>query len=172
MVKLPTEQKHWILDARYRIAVGEKAQVTLKAGYGRRTFIVDRTGLPEGAKLDMPDVDYRFYNPGLIVRYQIGERAGFHAGGDGLLFKATGYIQRTSSYGAAKMTGVEARAGVDFQATDKIIVDVTGSFTQIGYQFIGNGEETYNRDLDPSTQDVGGASDQYIGVVGTVGYSY
>jgi hypothetical protein len=174
-VKLPTAQQHWVVDARYRFAVGSKAsspQVTLSAGYGRRTFIVDRSSLPEGAELDMPDVDYRFYNPGLAIRMPIGARAGVHVGGEALLFKAAGYIQRASSYGGAKLTGLEARGGVDFKATDKIIVDVTGSFTQIGFVFVGNGDESNNRDLDPTTVDVGGASDRYMGVVGTVGYMY
>jgi hypothetical protein len=172
MVKLPTTQKHWIANARYRMKIGGKAEVTAHVGYGRRVFQVDRSPLPDGAKLDMPDVDYRFYDPGLAVRFPIGSKLGIHADGEALLFKAAGYIQRTNSYGGAKMTGVEARGGLDFQATPKILIDVTASFTQIGYVFLGNGEETYNRDLDPSTQDVGGAKDQYIGVVGTVGYSY
>jgi hypothetical protein len=171
MTKLPTDEKHWMVNARFRIKAGKSATVTLHGGYGRRTFIVDRSSLPEGAKLDMPDVDYRFYDPGLTVHYAIG-KAGIHAGGEAMLFKQAGYIQRTNSYGGAKITGVDARAGVDFKVTDKIVADVTGSYTQIGFVFTGDGEETNNRDLDPTTPDVGGAADVYMGIVGTVGYTY
>ena len=171
-VKLPTSQLHWRVDARFKFSVGTSADVTLYAGYGRRAFLVDRSGLPEGAELDMPDTDYRYYAPGLSVRIPIGERLGIHAGGEGLLFKAAGPIQRTDSYGGAKITGVEGKGGIDFVPAKNIIVDVSGSFTQIGFVFAGNGDESNGRDLDPTTKDVGGAKDVYIGVVGTVGYMY
>jgi hypothetical protein len=174
-ITLPTLQRNWEMHARFRYAIGKKPlapTVTLTVGYGRRAFIVDRSGLPEDARLDMPDVDYRFYAPGLAVRFPIGDRAAVHAAGKALLFKAAGAIQRMDSYGGAKITGFDANAGIEVRVARSIFVDVSGTATQIGFVFSGNGEETVNRDLDPTSVDVGGARDRYLGVVGSVGWVY
>ena len=88
-----------------------------------------------------------------------------------LAITSAGPIQEATSYGGAKLTGLEASAGFEIKATPNVFVDVGGSFTQIGYAFVGNGEESNNRDLQEG-QDVGGASDRYLGVIGTIGYLY
>ena len=174
-VALPTQQKHWDVGARYRIPFGKKPtspMVIAGAGIGRRFFIVDRSALPAGAELDMPDVAYKYYHAGAAFRMPIGAKAAIHAGARGMMFTGAGSISDTDQYGGAKLTGLDATAGVEFKVTPSVVASLAGSFTQIGFAFVGNGEETNNRDLDPMTQDVGGASDRYIGVVGTVGYVY
>jgi hypothetical protein len=174
-VTLPTLQKHWDVGARYRIPFGKKANapmVVLGGGIGRRFFIVDRSSLPDGAELDMPDVAYKYYHAGASVRMPIGMRAAVQAGARGLAFQSAGSITDLDSYGRAKLTGLDASLSAEFMVTPKVIASLAGSFTQIGFAFEGDGAESNNRDLDPTSVDVGGASDRYIGVVGTVGYVY
>lgn len=175
MQPMATDQRHWAATARYRLPFGKKVtspSMTVAVGYGRRVFTVDRSVLPDGAILDMPDVDYKYIEPGLGFRVPIGRRFALHAGGKGLLFQTAGPIQATTSYGGATITGFEAGGGFEIGLAKGAFVNVAGSMTRIGYEFVGNGEETNNRDLDASTQDVFGALDQYIGVVGTVGFAY
>lgn len=174
-VALKTTQSHWSVGARYRYAFGSSVKapaVTVGVGYGRRLFKVRRGDLPDGARLDMPDVDYKFIDPGLTFSLPISSKIALHAGGKALLVQEAGPIQAESSYGGAKITGVDGSFGLDVAVMKNVVVGLSGSFTQIGYEFVGNGEETFNRDLDPDTQDVGGASDRYIGVAGTVGVVY
>lgn len=174
-VALSTLQKHWDVGARYRIPFGKKAtapMVIAGGGIGRRFFIVDRNGLPADAELDMPDVAYKYYHAGATFRMPIGARAAIQAGGRAMMFQSAGSISDTDQYGGAKLTGLDASASVEFKITPAAVVSLAGSFTQIGYAFVGNGEESNNRDLDPGTQDVGGASDRYVGLVGTIGYTY
>jgi hypothetical protein len=174
-VNLETIQQHWDAGVRYRIGFGKKATsptATLGVDYGRRVFQIKRDQLPAEAELDMPDVDYKYIAPGLQLRFPIGSKMAFQAGGRALLLQSAGAIQAEDAYGGAKITGFEAGGGLQYMATRSLFVNVEGSLTQIGYVFLGNGEETNNRDLDPASQDVGGASDRYIGVLAAVGYAY
>jgi len=174
-VDLATVQKHWDAGVRYRIAFGQAATAptaTVGVDYGQRVFQIQRAGLPAGAELDMPDVDYKYIAPGVDLRYPLGMKLAVHGGGRALLITSAGAIQQPDSYGGAKMTGFEAGAGMQYGITSALMVGVDGSLTQIGYEFLGNGTETFGRDSDPATQDVDGASDRYIGVVAAVGYTY
>ena len=47
-----------------------------------------------------------------------------------------------------------------------------GSYALIGYDFVGNGEQTNNRDGNPDTQDVGGAKDVWIGATAALAVIY
>ena len=174
-VAMPTTEKHWMVGARYRIRFGHKAtspSVTLAAGYGRRVFRVDRSGLPAGANLDLPDVDYRFFDPGLAFRIPVGSRVALTGEGHALLFRTAGAIQSAAEYGAAKLTGADATGGLEIMVTPRVLVHLSGYVTMIGFNFVGNGAQTNNRDGDSTTQDVGGALDQYLGGSATVGVSY
>ncbi len=174
-VAMPTTEKHWMVGARYRLAFGHKAtspQVSLGVDYGRRVFSVDRSGLPVGSALDLPDVDYKMIAPELAVRLPIGARVTLTAGGHALLFQSAGAIQTQAEYGAAKITGADGTAGVEVAITSNVMLHVTGYATMIGYSFVGNGVQTNNRDNDPATKDVGGALDRYLGGSATLGFTY
>ena len=166
-VPLPTKQQKWTVGGKLRYAFGSKPSypsVILGMGYGRRSFIVDRTALPAGAVLDLPDVDYTLYEPSFTLRVPFGtERLALAAVGKALLFKSAGAIQTAQEYGAAKITGAEAEAILDIGITRMVLLRLRGSFAQIGYDFTGNGAQTNSRDGDPDSQDVGGALDRWIG---------
>ncbi len=53
-----------------------------------------------------------------------------------------------------------------------VLLRLRGSYTQIGYDFVGNGEQSNNRDGDPASQDVGGAKDVWIGATAALAVIY
>jgi hypothetical protein len=173
--KFPVTQKNWGIGARFRIAFGSSAKaptVTLGGGYFHRMFKVDRTLLMEGNIIDLPDVFYRGYDPGIEFRIPIIKQVALTLGGKALLVTSTGQIQQLYSYGQAKVTAGQGTAGIDIVIANRIGMRITGEFAQYGYKFSGNGELTYNRDLEPGTADVGGAADRYIGGAATLGVLY
>lgn len=175
-VALPTQQTRWTVGGKLRYAFGRAPNlpsIIAGVGYGRRSFIVDRSPLPDGATLDLPDVDYRLIEPSLTLRVPIGtERVALRLGARGLFFRSAGEIQTPSSYGAAKLTGVDGEVGLDAAVTTKIMLRLHGSYTSIGYDFVGNGEESNGRDGNPDTQDVGGASDKWMGAGASLAVIY
>ncbi len=175
-IPLSTAQLRWTVGAKLRYAFGKAANlpsIYAGFGYGRRAFIVDRSSLPDGVALDLPDVDYRLYEPTLGLRFPVGtERLALTLGGRALLMKRAGSIQYDNEYGAAKITGAEGEAVIDAAITRMILLRVRGSYTQIGYDFVGNGAQTNNRDGNPDTQDVGGAKDVWIGATAALAVSY
>ncbi len=174
-VAMPTRQMRWVVGGKLRYAFGSKANrpsIALGVGYGRRAFIVDRGGLPDGTALDLPDVDYRLYEPSLMLRVPLGtERLALAAVGKGMLFQSAGAIQDQREYGAAKITGFEAEGIIDVAITSMVLLRLRGSYCLIGYDFTGNGNQTNNRDGDPD-QDVGGAADRWISGSASLGVAY
>ncbi len=173
--KFPTKQRHWTVGARYRWVTGDGASaptVTFGVGYGRRAFTVDRAALAEGSKIDFPDTDYRTIDPGLRVRLPLGARLAVEASGTGYIVRKAGDIQSATEYGGAKITGFAAEGGVEIKLTKQAVFAIGASWAQLGFDFVGNGEQSNGRDGDLVSQDVGGAMDRYIGVAGTLGYAY
>lgn len=164
--KFPVNQGHWSVGGRLRLVFGKKStspSVVVKGGYATRTFTVDRGQLMEGNVIDLPDVGYKGFTGGLDLRFPISGPVAVFAGGGGIFVTTTGQIQTRAQYGQAKVTGAEARAGVDIAIGKRMAIKVFGEFTQMGFAFTGTGEMSNNRDGDPSTIDVGGAADRYIG---------
>lgn len=173
--KFPVKQNHWSVGGRFRLVFGAKPtspSVTLAAGYMTRTFQVDRTGLEPGNVIDLPDVGYKGYNAGADIRVGVLPKVAILAGGRGIFVTTTGAIQTAAEYGQAKVTGIDARLGVDIGITKLIAVKITAELAQMGFAFTGTGQMANNRDGDPSTKDVGGAADRYIGGAVTLGVLY
>ncbi len=172
--KFPVIQKHWSVGLRIRIAFGRKATsptVTLGAGIMRRMFKVDRAALEMGNVIDLPDVYYKGFDPGLEVRIPFAKAVALVFGGKAILVTDAGQISKGEQYGQARITGGEGTAGLDL-TFGKIAVRLQGEATQLGYAFAGNGDMSNNRDGNPMTKDVGGASDRYIGGSLTFGVLY
>ena len=173
--EFPVTQKHWSIGLRFRIAFGNRPTsptVTLGGGYFHRVFKVDRTGLMPGNILDLPDVFYKGFNPGLEARIPIVRAVALVFGGQALLVTDAGQIQQPYSYGQAKVTAAQVMAGVDIMFTKLIGLRLIGEGAQYGYAFTGNGEQSNARDNDPTTLDVGGAADRYIGFAGSITVLY
>lgn len=171
-VSLPTSQTHWSVGARFRLSFGRTAtspSVTLGAGYGRRAFTVDRSGLPDDSDLDLPDVGYEYIDPGLSLRVPLGSRLAVSAGARALLLLGAGDIQNADQYGSAVAYGGDASAGIDVQLTSRFLLNLSVLASLVQLQFDGNGELARGRDQDDASVDVGTASDRYLGGAASLG---
>jgi hypothetical protein len=173
--KFPVEQKHWSVGMRFRIGFGHSAKaptVTLVGDYFHRKFAVDRKALMEGNIIDLPDVFYQGVDTGLEFRIPIIKQAALVLGGQVIFVRNTGQIQQLNYYGRAKVTAGQGMAGLDIVLANRVALRITGEMAQFGFAFTGNGELTYNRDLEPTTPDVGGAADRYYGGAATLAVLY
>jgi hypothetical protein len=171
---LHATQRHWSVGVRYRISFGAlptSPTLALGVSYGAREFIVDRTPLA-GAQIDLPDVDYKIIEPAALLRIPLGRVVALSIGGKGLLVRSAGAIEDPDQYGDASVYGVEAELGLDLVLGRHIALRVAGELTQIAFSFAGNGTLSNDRDNDPTTQDVAGATDRYIGGVATFAAYY
>lgn len=174
--QFPVDQSHWSIGLRFRIAFGSKPTsptVTLRGGLFHRKFEVDRSELQMGNVIDLPDVMYVGYDPGVDMRFPLGTKyVSLILGGEAYLVTNTGGIQKLDSYGQARVTGGEGYGGLDISVTSRVAVRLVGEASQLGFAFTGNGEQANNRDGDPTTKDVGGAADRTVGGSLTVGVVY
>lgn len=169
------DEFRWNVGARYRLAFGHKpTSPTLTFGfdYGHRQFKVDRKNQMDGLVIDLPDVQYVGVTPSLTFRLPVAASVALFAGGGSLLALRAGSIQQPEQYGQAKITSIEADAGIDIVFAKRYAVRFTGEFALFGFSFKGNGAMSNARDGDPTTIDVGGAADRYIGGAATFGVMY
>lgn len=163
--KFPVTQNSWSVGGRLRLVFGKKAtspSLVLRAGLGSRTFEVDRTQLMPGNVIDLPDVGYKGYSAGGELRFPVSPKVALLAGAAGIFVTTTGAIQTAEQYGQAQVTGVDARIGADIAVGKRFAVKIVADLTQMGFAFTGAGEMTNNRDGDPDTRDIGGATDRYL----------
>ncbi|HEX8114277.1 MAG TPA: hypothetical protein VF516_41390, partial [Kofleriaceae bacterium] len=174
-VPLAATERHYAFSVRYRLAFGHQPTsptLTLGAGYGARRFAVDRRGLQSPSSLDLPDVDYRMFDPGVAFRLPLGGHVAVALAGQGLIVTSAGPIQRADQYGAARVLGGTASAGVELLITERLLIRLAAEATQLNLSFTGTGMLANSRDGDPSTVDVHGATDRYYGGVATAAVTY
>jgi len=174
-VPLAVAEHHYAFGVRYRLAFGHRPTsptLTLGAGYGARRFVVDRSGLQSQSSLDLPDVDYRMFDPGVAFRLPLGGHVAITLAGQGLVVFSAGPIARTDQYGSARILGGTASAGVELVISERLLIRVAAEATQLDLAFTGNGMLATSRDGDPSTVDVRGATDRYYGGVATAAVTY
>jgi len=171
-IRAPINQSHYTVGARFRFAVGEASSIALGLDYARRKYTADRGGLM-GAALDAPDVDYAAVSPVVAIRVPITGSVAVFGGADGLLVFEAGGIQKSASYGPAKVYGLEGSAGVDIALAKQIALRIAVEYSQIAFSFKPQGATlANNRDADPTSQDVMGATDRSIGGAVTLGLVY
>ncbi|MDQ3367825.1 MAG: hypothetical protein M3680_20565 [Myxococcota bacterium] len=174
--KIPVDQQHYSFGPRLRIPFGKRAtspSITAGLDIGRRKFKADRSVLTSPANLDLPDTNYRFLAPGLGFRIPFGRTFAFVAYGEAMFVSNAGPIQKADSYGRAKIFGASGEAGLDVVLGDRFALKLVGEVTQIGFTFVGaGGELANNRDMDPTTKDIGGAADRSYGGTVTLGVLY
>jgi hypothetical protein len=173
--KFSVTQRRFDVGPRFRINFGHNPTsptLTLGVGYMQREFIVNRSALTGGNTIDLPDVKYSGFDPGIEFRIPLVERLALTFGGQAIFLTSAGPIQELDSYGQAKVTGGSGSVSLDILLTKHVALNLRGEATQIGYKFTGNGAMSNNRDMTPSTIDIGGAADRYIGGVGTLAVLY
>jgi hypothetical protein len=172
-VPLKITERHYSVGARFRLALGHAENpptVTVGAGYSAQTFMVDRSHLMSPGSLDLPDVDYRMFDPGAWFRMPLG-RFAVTVGVRALIVTSAGPIQRADQYGAASVLGGNATIGVEY-VFGRFVARLAGEATQLSLSFAGGGALSSDRDGNSATVDVRGATDRYYGGVATVGVVY
>src|ERR1700689_271376 len=110
---------------------------------------------------------------GAFFRYPSGSKLVFNADVGYLVIREFGDISTTAEYGPTTGSGIEGGIGLDYSFTSNIFARASFRAETIGMAFSPNPNGlTNNRDGDPTTQDVSGARDTYIGGSVTVGYLY
>lgn len=175
VVSAKANQSRFSFGPRFRIGFGQKAtspSLTLGVSYGVRSFVVDRGGLADPTLIDIPDIQYKGFQPGVGLRVPFTPSIAFVLDARAFLVTDAGPIQLANQYGQAKVTGGEGRAGLDIVIHERYAIQILGEFAAFGFAFTGNGTQTNSRDGDPSSPDVGGAADRYFGGVVTFGVLY
>jgi hypothetical protein len=171
-VTAPINQSHYSIGVRYRFGIADTASLALGLDYASRKYVAERGGLM-GAVLDAPDVKYSAVSPGAALRVAVASSVAVFGGADALLIFEAGGIQQPASYGPATVYGLEGTAGVDIAITKQIALRIALEYSQIMLTFTPKGSTlANNRDNDPATQDVMGATDRSIGGAVTVGFVY
>jgi len=174
-VPLAITDQHYEFGARYRLAFGHSATsptLTAGVGYAARRFAVNRSGLQSTSSIDLPDVDYRMFDPGLAFRMPLGGHVAVTVAGEALLVTAIGAMQHADQYGATHVLGGSASAGVEVLVNQRLLIRLAAEATQLSLSFVGHGMLVNSRDGDPSTVDVRGATDRYYGGVATAVVTY
>jgi hypothetical protein len=175
-IRAPIRQSHYAIGARYRLALGEGGGSSASFGldYARRQYVADRSNLG-AATLDTPDFDYAAVSPSAALRVPVIDSVAAFASADGLVVFDAGGVAHNASYGPATVYGYEGAAGADIAITRQIGVRVALEFSQILFKFTPRAMTptlANNRDGDPSTQDIMGATDRSIGGTVTLGITY
>ncbi|MBA3542034.1 MAG: hypothetical protein H0T79_20630 [Deltaproteobacteria bacterium] len=175
VVRAKAIQQHYSFGGGYRFAFTRSdlsPTFTIGLNYGRRTFKADASTLG-GVMLDLPDVDYKMYQPLAALRIPIAKQFALVAGGRGMLITDAGSITKADQYGQAKVFGIEASGGFDIVFSNRFAVRIIGEFSQVGFTFTkGSGDKANNRDNDATTKDVFGAADRSVGATATLGVLY
>ncbi|MSP62547.1 MAG: hypothetical protein EXR72_19890 [Myxococcales bacterium] len=137
-------------------------QVSLQ--YGLHSFTVQKRS--NGQAVGPPDVGYSYISLGLGTRIPfadwIGLLAAFHFHGllDG------GSVQGPTEYGAGGGYGLRAQIGLEARPWHGLTVRAVAFYERFGLSFNGTS-------MPPATKSTtGGATDQYVGAVFSVGYVY
>jgi hypothetical protein len=174
-VPLAIAEQHYEFGVRYRLAFGHTTTsptLTVGVGYSARRFAVDRSHLQSTSSLDLPDVDYRMFDPGLAFRMPLGNHVAVTLGGDTVLVTSIGPMQHADQYGATHVIGGDASLGVEVLVTQRVLIRLAAEATQMSLSFVGKGMLATTLDGNPSTVDVRGATDRYYGGVATAVVTY
>jgi len=138
-------------------------------GYNSLSFVIDSGATAIG----LPDVDYAYLDPNLGLRMPLGtDKFALLLDARYLLVLSSGEFSETANYGGGSVAGVDFDGGLEWRLMPRLPVHVGMRYVRIAYDFDGSGMQTNNLDGDPSTPDVGGALDEYLGGYVTAGYIF
>lgn len=173
--ELGTTQMRVGVGLRYRHFFGEGAtapMLLVGIGYDRMQFSVDKNDAPAGVPVDLPNVNYASFDPSLGFRYPLSELLAVTGTGRLLLTTSTGNMSQTDQFGDGSTMGVDLGAEVEYHLAARMSVRAGLRFLNITTALDGNGTQSNGRDGDPSTVDVTGITDRFIGGHVTAGYAF
>lgn len=172
---LATIQQRFAVGAVYRHNFGSSPTsptVRVSARYNQLAFLIDKAGASPGAPmLDIPNVKYTYFDPGVALRYPISSAIAVTGEGRFLIFTATGEIEDPTQYGSAQVSGIDVGVQLEYHVSQWLSVRGGGRLIDIGFTFDGNGM-LLERDGNAATTDVSGASDRYLGGYVSAGYLF
>ncbi|HEX3763401.1 MAG TPA: hypothetical protein VHW23_32120 [Kofleriaceae bacterium] len=168
-VKVPAKQSHYSIGARYRLGFGKPETgptLTVGVGYGKQLFSTDLSAATDPAarltlQRNTPSSEYTMFDPSVMFRLPVTRMVAFALGGRAMVITNAGAIQKTTSYGRARVYGAEGVAALDLVFTAHMGLRLAGEYSQVGFTFLGKGALS---DSDGNgQQDVGGMADRAIG---------
>ncbi len=169
-VTLPTTEMRYGADLRYRQRLG-KPTLTASIGLSRLSFVVAKESAPSGVTVDVPNTSYTYVDPGVAVSMPVADKIALAGHAKILLVLDAGEVQSVEQYGAGTVTGYDLEVGGSYALTSAFTLAAALSYRGFSFDFHGTGELATNRDGDPSTVDVGGASDRYLAAYFTASYA-
>lgn len=148
----PINQQHYALGVRYRVPFGLHA-VAFGVGYAARTYRADRSGLPAGTMLDMPDVAYAGIAPNVVGRFAATPKVGVFVAGSFLFLLKAGQITTGEGFGYADTLAFDLGGGVDIALDTHYGLRIAAELSQVGLSFRNK------------VRDVSAATDRTIGLV-------
>lgn len=145
--------------------------IAISAGYNLQNFVIDKNAATS-AVVEIPNVEYVYVDPGLVLRLPLG-RLAFFADVRGILILDAGEIQEQSQYGAATITGLDGDVGIELSLTKNFVLRLGARYSRFGYKFQAEGTPANLADRDNDGQlDVPGATDTYLGGYGALGVQF
>ena len=148
----PINQQHYGIGVRYRVPFGMHS-IAFGVGYAARKYTADRSGLPAGTMLDMPDVNYSGIAPNVVARFAATPKVGVFFGGAFLFLLKAGQITTADGFGFAKTVAFDAAGGVDIALDKNYGMRIAAELSQVGMSF------------RTKVRDVSAATDRTIGLV-------
>ncbi|HEX4419615.1 MAG TPA: hypothetical protein VH165_16995 [Kofleriaceae bacterium] len=167
---LSVDQSYLSFGARYRFVFDSTSSVSVGLDYVHQQYI-----LGDGSFVipyDVPGVEYSAIAPTVSGRFAVAPGTMLVASLNAWFAFDAGEITNLDSYGQARVYGLNAVAGTEFALTDRVNLNILFQYNRVDLSFAGYGMLSNDRDGDPSTQDVNGATDESIGVVATLGMTY
>jgi hypothetical protein len=173
-VDIATAQVRWGVGVRYRLNIGSEPsgpQVKFGVGYNKLEFTLDQQAIMDNMlDIDLPNVAYTYYDPGVAGRLPIGKQMAIYADGRFLIINDTGDMQLTENYGPATVSGLDLDAGLEYRLDARLLVRGGVRYQRIAYTFDGDGA-LGDRDGD-AMSDVPSATDQFFGGYVMGGYLF
>ncbi len=148
----PINQQHYSVGVRYRVPFGEHS-VAFGVGYAARKYTADRSGIPAGQTLDMPDVTYTGIAPNAVGRFAATPKVGVFFSGAFLFLMKAGAITTKDGFGYAKTLAFDVAGGVDIALDTNYGLRIAAELSQVGLSF------------RTKVRDVSAATDRTIGLV-------
>jgi hypothetical protein len=164
-----TAQTRYGGGLRYRVNFGSRARLptlTFIAGYSHLEFAIQHGS----DNIDLPNVAYDYLELGLRLRVPFASWGSIFLDGRYLFVLGTGEIGDPMQYGPGGAFGLDGAAGFEIRPAPRHVIRLAGRAQYMQLDFDGTGFLSRNRDNDPSTRDVTGATDTYLG--GWISYGY
>jgi hypothetical protein len=147
-------QSHYQVGVRYRVPFGGNT-FAFGVGYAARKYTADRSGLPMGTTLDMPDVSYRGIAPNVVGRFAATPTVGVFVGAAMLFLMDAGPIATNDNFGYAKTLAFEGAGGAEIALGKGYGLRIAAELSQVGLSF------------KTTVRGVSSATDRTIGAVAT-----